>query len=178
MILIETSRLQLRKFIPEDAASLLQLNADPEVLRFTGDKPFESLEHVKDFIKTYTGYKLAGMGRLACIRKSDNKFLGWCGLRKESESAEADLGFRFLKNEWGKGYATESALACLKYGFEEIDLPLIIGRAHVANIASIKVLRKIGMPEIGEFDFDLHPGILFRMTRPDFDLIQTQKFSK
>lgn len=167
--------MQLRKFIPEDAASLLQLNADPEVLRFTGDKPFETLENSLQFIQSYSGYQLPGMGRLACIRKDDHAFLGWCGLRKEVNTAETDIGFRFLRQEWGKGYATEAALACLKFGFEQVELPEIIGRAHVANSASIKVLRKIGMQEIGQFDFDLHPGLFFRMTRNDFNLFQAQQ---
>jgi len=78
------------------------------------------------------------------------EFIGWCGLKLIPEKNEIDLGYRFQKNAWGKGYATESANACLKYAFEKHKLNRIVGRALPENINSIRVLEKCGMSYIGE----------------------------
>ena len=83
-------------------------------------------------------------GRWACIDKSNNEYLGWCGL-KLNEQDMVDIGFRFFRKYWGKGYATESAKACLEYGFEELEIKEIIGRVAKDNIASIRVLEKLKM---------------------------------
>jgi RimJ/RimL family protein N-acetyltransferase len=68
------------------------------------------------------------------------EFLGWCGLKYLFETNEVDLGYRFMKKFWGKGYATEAALACIEYGFATLNLHQIVGRALPGNLASIKVL--------------------------------------
>lgn len=88
--------------------------------------------------------KKNGFGRWAVITKTSNSFIGWCGL-KLNEQNLIDLGFRFFKREWNKGYATEAAHACLEYGFEELNLKEIIGRVARQNKASIKVLEKLSM---------------------------------
>ena len=142
--LIETERLQLREFNFDDADNLYQLNLDPEVIRYTGDSPFESVETARLFIYNYKDYKLNGYGRWAVELKSDGRFIGWAGL-KLNEIDKVDLGYRFLKSEWSKGYATEAASACIKYGFEKLGLMEIIARSDEHNIASIKVIEKLGM---------------------------------
>ena len=70
---------------------------------------------------------------------------GLCGLKFIDDLKEVDIGYRFHRKYWGSGYATESAAACLKHGFEKLSLKKIIGRAMKENIASIKVMEKIGM---------------------------------
>ena len=84
------------------------------------------------------------MGRWAVIRKKDDAFLGWCGLKKH-EDGMVDLGFRLMKKYWNKGYATEAAKACVDHGFNTLGLKEIIGRAAQENMASINVLEKCGM---------------------------------
>lgn len=142
--IIETERLLLREFCQTDASGLFELNSDPEVVRHTGDLPFSSISDAGDFIKAYNDYKKNGFGRWAVVVKDSDKFVGWCGL-KLNEEAFVDIGFRFFQNEWGKGYATESALACLNYGFKHLNMDEIIGRASFENKASIRVLEKLGM---------------------------------
>jgi len=66
------------------------------------------------------------------------------------EINEIDLGYRFMKHAWGKGYATEAATACLRYGFERLHLSRIVGRALPGNLSSIRVLEKCRMTYIGE----------------------------
>lgn len=140
----ETQRLILRELNISDAEQFFKLNASPEVLKYTGDQPFESLADAKSFLTNYSEYKTNGYGRWAVISKESNAFLGWCGLKLNEESL-IDLGFRFFQKEWGKGYATESARASLELGFNHFNADEIIGRAAIDNQASVRVLKKLGM---------------------------------
>lgn len=140
----ETIRLQLREFRISDAHDLYALNADPEVLRYTGDKAFGSPAEAESFLTNYRDYDLHGFGRWAVIDRESGDFLGWCGLKRNEENL-VDLGFRLFKSAWGQGYATEAAKACLGYGFESLKLEEIIGRASRENSASLRVLQKLGM---------------------------------
>jgi len=142
--IIETNRLILRELDVLDSEQFFKLNANPEVMRYTGDQPFLSISDAEAFLKNYTDYKINGFGRWAVISKESSKFLGWCGL-KLNEKKLIDLGFRFFQKEWGKGYATESAKASLEFGFNSLNVNEIIGRASIDNKASVRVLEKLGM---------------------------------
>lgn len=144
-ILLETERLYLREMTPEDAESAYLLNLDPEVIRYTGDNPFESVEEAKAFLGQYTHYQQYGFGRWAVILKETGEYLGWCGLKYTPELDEFDIGYRFMQKFWGYGYATEAAEACMQYGFEKLMIPAIVGRAMPENAASVRVLEKIGL---------------------------------
>ena len=85
------------------------------------------------------------LGRWAIHAKSDGEFLGWCGLKLIQETGVIDLGYRLLKSAWGNGYATEAAAHSIQYGLHELKLEVITGMAHVENMASLRVLGKIGM---------------------------------
>ena len=161
MKILETERLFLREWTINDAESMYLLNLDLDVLKYTGDIPFESIEHAKLFLKNYDHYKKYNLGRWAVIEKTTNEFLGWCGLKYTAELDEHDIGFRFFKKYWNKGYATESARACLDLGFDKYSLTEIVGRAMTENIGSIKVLEKIGMSYFKEFNFDGEKGVLY-----------------
>lgn len=166
--LFETERLKLRQFDASDAQWFFQLNNDPEVIKYTGDPPFESIHAAEAFLRKYDQYEKHGYGRWAVVEKGSGEVLGWCGLRYVASMGETDLGFRFFRKHWGRGFATEAALACLKHGFEQLNLQKIIGRSMVFNSASIRVLEKIGMRKVGEVEFDEHPGLLFEMTREEW----------
>ena len=143
-IILETERLILREFKLSDARALFKLNSDPEVVKYTGDKAFKSIDEAKQFLSNYTDYQINGYGRWAMITKLDHEFIGWCGLKLNEES-QIDLGFRIFRNHWNKGFASEAAKACLDYGFNHYGFKKIIGRVVSDNIASIKVLEKLGM---------------------------------
>jgi RimJ/RimL family protein N-acetyltransferase len=165
-MLLETERLCLREFREEDAESIYALNADPEVIQFTGDGPFENPAQARAFLEGYDHYRRHGFGRWAVIRRADGAFLGWCGLKYTPELDEYDLGFRFFKHCWNRGYATEAASACLQLGFERFGLPAIVGRARRENLASIRVLEKIGLTFVGPLDFDGMEGVIYRKDKP------------
>lgn len=145
MKILETPRLYLREMTSEDAESAYLLNLDPEVIQYTGDDPFESIEEAREFLEKYESYKKYGFGRWAVILKETDEYLGWCGLKYTPELDEFDIGYRLMKKFWGKGYATEAAEVCLKLGFEQFNMKTIVGRVMPANSASLRVLEKIGL---------------------------------
>ncbi|MEK7224059.1 MAG: GNAT family N-acetyltransferase, partial [Bacteroidota bacterium] len=105
-------------------------------------------------------------GRWAVHSKPDKEFIGWCGLKARPARNEIDLGYRFIRAAWGRGYATEAAWACIQYGFEKLHLQRIIGRAMPDNKASLRVLEKCGMTYIGEEVVDGHPAKTYEMLNP------------
>lgn len=162
--ILETPRLLLRELQTGDAEKFYQLNLNPNVIRYTGNAAFKDTEEAFLFLENYLDYKQNGYGRWAVIEKSNDEFLGWCGLKYDKVLDETDIGFRFFEAHWNKGYATESAKACIAYGFQELHLQTIIGRAMTENVASIKVLEKIGLTFDKEFDFDKqHKGLIYKI---------------
>src|SRR5574339_323194 len=145
-VIIETKRLLLREFTTDDAHLIYDLNLDPEVTRYTHD-PVKDLNHATEILEQgiLPQYALYNHGRWAVLLKPAHVFTGWCGLKFRPERNEIDLGYRFKKEFWGKGYATEAATACIRYGFEKLQLKRIVGRAEPANIASCKVLENCEM---------------------------------
>ncbi|MGH1435470.1 MAG: GNAT family N-acetyltransferase [Lewinella sp.] len=162
---ITTDRLLLRKFQKEDALGFFLMNNDPLVLQYTGDAPFTDITEAEAFLIGYQHYQKYGYGRWTVLDRTTEEYLGFCGLKYHPGTGNVDLGFRFHKQFWGRGYATEAATACLKYGFEGLNLSCIIGRAQVENEASIRVLEKIGMQFVETFDFEGKSGVLYQICR-------------
>ena len=166
-IVIETDRLILRTFTLEDVLLIYELNLDPDVIRYTGD-PIKDIEHAKQVLEQtiIPQYALYNHGRWAVHIKPGLEFIGWCGLKARPERKEIDLGYRFQKKAWGKGYATEAAYACLKYGFEKLHLQRIVGRAMPENTGSLRVLEKCDMQYVGEEVVDGHPARTYEIINP------------
>lgn len=166
-LIFETKRLLLRNFTMEDAPLVYELNKDPEVIRYTGD-PMEDVDHARRVLEQtiLPQYALYNHGRWAVVLKQDLQFIGWCGLKARPERDEIDLGYRFLQTAWGKGYATEAAWASLRYGFDTLGLPRIVGRAMPANTASLRVLEKCGMNFVKEEMVDDHPALTYEARYP------------
>ncbi len=143
---IETERLLIRPFRMDDIEASYVMNTDPEVTRYTGDGGVVSKEEMERRIvqNVFGDYKKHGFGRLAVEWKADNKFIGFTGLKYLEDMNEVDLGYRFMREYWGKGIASESARASLRYGFETLQLNRIIGMVLPENIASVRVLEKLG----------------------------------
>lgn len=158
MKILETNRFYLRELNPDDAESFYLLNEDEEVIKYTGDKPFKSINDARSFLENYNQYKKYGVGRWAVIEKSTNTFLGWSGLKYTVELKEYDIGFRFFRKYWNKGIATETSKACIDFGFDILGIDEIVGRVMNKNIASIKVLQKIGFKSHKPFDFEGNEG--------------------
>lgn len=162
---VETDRLILREHTEEDAEQAYLLNLDPEVIKYTGDVSFNSIAEAKHFLKNYEHYKTYGFGRWAVINKDCQEYLGWCGLKYSPDLNEYDIGFRFFKKYWNKGYATEAAKVCLELGFTQFGIQVIVGRAMHENRASIKVLKKIGLSFVEERTCGDQAGVLYKIER-------------
>jgi RimJ/RimL family protein N-acetyltransferase len=168
-IVLQTPRLYLRRFTMEDAPLLVELNSDPEVIKYVHELPLTSLEKSKEILNDIILPQYQhNLGRWAAYIKNTNEFIGWCGLKYRPELDEIDLGYRFQKKYWGMGYATEAAQHTLNYGFNMLNLKLITGRAHIENIASLKVLEKIGMQFMKEETVDDNPVKTYTAANPHF----------
>jgi len=166
VVILETPRLTLRRFTEADAPLIFDLNSDPAILKYLHEFPLidekDALRILREII--FPQYE-NNLGRWAVIIKETGEFIGWCGLKHRPELNEIDLGYRFKKTSWGNGYATEAAKHVLRYGLEILKLKEITGRAHVENIASLKVLEKIGMKFIKEEIVDNCPVKTFVAVR-------------
>ncbi|POY37554.1 N-acetyltransferase [Solitalea longa] len=167
-VLFETNRLKLREFNGNDAEGLFQLNLAPEVQRFTGDMPFNSVDEARSFINDYSHYQDYGYGRWAVLLKETNEFVGWCGLKYIPEFNDVDLGYRILRKFWGQGIATEASVGSLKHGFQQLKMDKIVGRAHAENLASIKVMAKTGMWFEKAMEYDIGPTLQYAMSKQKF----------
>lgn len=167
-VILETERLILRESVVSDAPDLFEMNSDPEVLKYTGDAAFRSVEETEELIRNYKDYKKYGYGRWTTVVKATNEVIGFCGLKYLEDINETDLGYRWKKQHWGKGYATEAGRACLQYGFENLELEQIVAQVLEENNASIKVLEKIGMSYWKQLNTEENPGLLYRIKRGNF----------
>lgn len=170
MVLIETERLILRESVMDDAPDLYEMNSDPEVLKYTGEEAFRSVEETKQLIRNYKDYKKYGYGRWTTIVKATNEVIGYCGLKYLEDIHETDLGYRWKQKHWGKGYATEAGKACLQLGFEQFGLEQIIAQVLAENKASVRVLEKLGMTYWKQLHTEENPGLLYRIKKENFDL--------
>ena len=151
--ILETERLLLREFVEDDAEAFFAFNGDPVVMRYTGEPPSTSVDEVRNQIRDYPDYRSYGFGRWAVVYKPDQRVVGFNGLKFLEDLQEVDLGYRFRADYWGRGIATESSMAVLRYGFENLGLKRIIGLVLPGNAASIHVREKNGMHLGGEVDY-------------------------
>ncbi len=166
-IIFQTPRLILRQFLETDAQLILDLNSDPEIIKYVHEPTLKTLtEADKILTNIILPQYINNLGRWAIHTKDDMEFIGWCGLKYRPDLGEIDLGYRLMQKAWGKGYATEAAKHSLDYGFISLLLTKITGRAHNENIASFRVLEKIGMDFTGEEMVDHCPVRTYTKTNP------------
>lgn len=157
-IFVETERLILRELVPSDAEGMFELDSDPEVQRFLGNHVKTHIdEAMADIEFVRKQYVENGIGRWAMIEKSTGEFMGWTGLKLFTMEVNGhinyyDVGYRLIPRYWGKGYATESAIASVTYGFDVLKASEIIGTVDPKNGASKRVLEKAGLRYIETFE--------------------------
>lgn len=153
--LLRTEHLILRRFTPQDARLLHELDSDPQVMRFiTGGKPTPLAQIEKEILPRVLSYYLRTppQGVWAAHHASDHDFIGWFHLRADKfEPEEMELGYRLKRSAWGQGFATEGSLALLQQGFTVWDHEKISARTLKINAASRRVMEKIGMRLESEF---------------------------
>ncbi|WP_129644866.1 GNAT family N-acetyltransferase [Peristeroidobacter agariperforans] len=147
MRVLETERLVLRRLTLDDAEFIFRLVNEPSWLRYIGDKHVRNLDDARNYLRTgpLDMYDRFGFGMFLCELKSTGEAVGSCGLLKRDTLPDPDIGYAFLPEHWGKGYALEAASAVLKYGHREHRLPRILAITSPDNERSIQVLQKCGM---------------------------------
>jgi len=148
-----------------DCEAFYRLNSHPEVMRFTGEPPLNSLEDARQAIADYPDFETVGYGRWACVLKDTRAIIGFCGLKYLPDLNEVDVGFRFLPEYWGQGIATETCTACIAFGFDVLNLNRIMGLVLTENEASIRVLEKCGLTKHGEIMYDGERALKYEILR-------------
>jgi RimJ/RimL family protein N-acetyltransferase len=157
MVLLETLRLRLRQFTAEDADLLVELDSDPEVMRYiTYGAPTPRETYVDDilpyWLEIYRQTPLLGYWAAEDCRSGD--FQGWFHLRPDRiDAGEQELGYRLRRASWGHGLATEGATALIEHGFVRVGTEKISARTLAANRGSRAVMKKCGLRYERDFIF-------------------------
>ena len=148
---IETQRLLLRPEVVADCEDIYRISTDPEVMRHIGDGSVLSLS-LEAFRERLTVLimrrKNNAYGLAAVTLKDSGQYIGACWLKQDDFLEAVELGYRYDRAVWGKGYATEAGAAVLQAGFGVPQLETVRACAHPANIASIRVLEKLGFQQV------------------------------
>ncbi|WP_414000121.1 GNAT family N-acetyltransferase [Flavobacterium sp. W1B] len=159
-IFAETERLILRELEHLDENDLFEMDSDPEVHLFIENNPVKSIDEIKKVIEILKKqYQENGIARWAVVDKATNECIGWSGLKYFREPLNNhinfyELGYRFKKKHWGKGFATESSIAILDYGFKNLNIDSVFAITDPKNTNSKKVLTRLGFDLLETFDYE------------------------
>jgi len=167
--MIETPRLFLRPFAPDDLDEFALLCADPDVMRYIANGEPQSRERAEmrfnALLKHWNDHEF---GLWAAITKAGTEFIGFCGLQYLDNTREIEVGYRLAKSFWGMGLATEAAKASLRFGFEELGLDRVVAVVQPENIASWRVIEKIGLRYVKNARFYQTDVKYYAITREEY----------
>lgn len=148
---METARLRLREMQDSDAAFILELLNDPGFLENIGDKGVRTLDDAVAYMRNgpVASYAANGFGLYTVELRGSDAAIGICGLVRRETLPHADIGYAFLPQHRGHGYAVEAARATLDYGHREFLLDPILAIVSVGNDSSMRVLNRIGLQQTG-----------------------------
>ncbi len=146
-MILETQRLILRAFEPDDAPFIVDLLNQPSFLRNIGDKGVRTLDDAIAYLRAgpLHSYAQHGYGLYLVRLRERDVPIGMCGLLKREALPDPDIGFAFLPDYWSRGFATESARAVLRHAREKLALERILAVASMDNHDSMRVLARIGL---------------------------------
>jgi RimJ/RimL family protein N-acetyltransferase len=162
-IRIETPRLIVRELLPGDEQRMFEMDSNPEVHRYLGNKPYTDIQQSRDniaFIRRQ--YAENGIGRWAVVLKDSGDLIGWTGFKLMRDEVNGhvnhyDFGYRHMQQHWGQGYAYEAAKAALDYGIQVLGLRNIYAMTDVENQPSRRLLEKLGFRFVEIFSYDGTP---------------------
>ena len=158
--ILETERLRLRLFTLDDVRIMYRLSTDPDVIKYA-DTPAKDMAEARQRLidGPLFDYEKYGYGRFAVELKETGEVIGFCGIKYLPEIDLPEVGYRYLKECWGKGIGTEAARARVEFAREDLHIKKLIALIMPENIGSIKVAEKLGMttgPLIHIFDVDAY----------------------
>ena len=170
---IETQRLRLRRFTPDDLHALAAIRSDPEVMKYVGPGRTESIDEAwARLVKVMTHWDQHGFGYWALIDKATSKLAGWCGLSYLEYTEYIEIGYGLATAYWGKGLATEAAAAVMKYGFVQLRLERIVAVAYPENIPSQVIMKKLGMKYVKTARFIGGEWVYYVIDREEYQTVQ------
>lgn len=164
VIVLETERLRLRRFVPDDLERLVELDSDPDVMRYISyGAPTPRERYAQEILPRWFALyaETPLLGYWAAETRVDGAFVGWFHLRPDRiDTGEQELGYRLRRAAWGQGFGTEGSRAVLGYGFERVGVETISARTLVGNLASRRVMQKCGLQFERDFVYaaDVIPG--------------------
>lgn len=165
-VVAETARLVLRTWRPDDADAFAAMNADPTVTAYVGG-PLDRAASDALLARIVAFWAEHGYGRAAVEERSSGVLLGWVGLGAHPlTDGEIEIGWRLVASAWGRGYATEAAVVMRDLAFASYGLPGIVSIARRDNVASVAVMRKIGMRYRRDVPWDGPPLVMYELLRP------------
>ncbi|MDN3674258.1 GNAT family N-acetyltransferase [Flavobacterium branchiarum] len=170
---IETERLLLREFLSSDVEGMFQLDSNPNVHKYVGKKPVTHIDESHAYIEfVQQQYKDIGIGRWAVVLKETNTFIGWSGIKFITTTINNhqnfyEIGYRFIEEHWGKGYATEAGKAFINYAFNEMKVEAIYAYADAENSSSRNILEKLGLKYINAFMLDEEEEVWYELKNPN-----------
>lgn len=155
---LETERLRLRLFTHDDLPVMFTLNSDPDVTKYA-DTPAKDMQEVRKRLEQgpLADYEKYGYGRFAVELKETGELIGFCGIKYLPEIDLNEVGYRYLKEYWGRGIGTEAARVCVDFARDDLGLEKLVALIIPENIGSIRVAEKLGMtkgPLIHIYDVD------------------------
>ncbi|MCP2027592.1 RimJ/RimL family protein N-acetyltransferase [Flavobacterium sp. HSC-32F16] len=170
---IETERLLLREVIFSDVDGMFELDSNPNVHIYVGNKPVTTIEQSAAYIENLQQqYKDYGTGHWAVVLKETNEFIGWSGIKFITDEINNhqnfyEIGYRFIEKHWGKGYATEAGKAFIDYAFGEMKVDAIYAYADEGNENSRKILEKLGLQYVNSFEYEGEIEVWYELKNPN-----------
>ena len=156
---LQTERLRLRLFTLADVQIMFELNSDPEIIKYAEATPARDLQEARQRLEQgpLADYEKYGYGRFAVELKETGNVIGFCGIKYLPEIDLPEVGYRYLKEYWGRGIGTEAARVCVEFARDDLKIKKLIALILPENTGSIKVAEKLGMskgPLIHIYDVD------------------------
>jgi ribosomal-protein-alanine N-acetyltransferase len=170
MPILQTARLILRPFQPQDLDLLAELMANSDFMRFS--LAVYSREQTAAFLDKLLLWQKRGLpSQFAVIHRADGQMIGYCGFfhQQVDDTSNFEIGYRLHPDYWNKGLATEAARAVRDHGFRDLKLSRVISLIHPDNIPSRRVAEKNGMQLERETIFRGFPTLVFAITREQWE---------
>jgi RimJ/RimL family protein N-acetyltransferase len=172
--ILETDHLRLRQFKVSDGAFVVALVNTPGWLEHIGNRDIHTVEEAQLYLLTgpMTSYDKLGYGLYLVELKESGTPIGMCGLIKREVLSDVDIGFAFLPEYCGKGYAYEAATATLQYAHSRLGISNVVAITNKQNNSSINLLKKLGLvyQKTVKFPDDNEDLLLFARSQNGFDL--------
>ena len=169
-VILETARLSLREFTPEDADAIALVLCDPETMRYY-PAPYDRAG-VEAWIRRWCHhYQTDGVGLWAMLLKESEDVIGDCGIIRQQVEGESlyEIGYHLRRDCWGRGFATEAAQACKQWAFTNLKTDRLISLIRPENLPSRRVAERNGMTIWKEVDWRNLPHYVYSITREEFE---------